>query len=99
MKDHITAGLWLEPVVFWRALITAGLSQEPIVIGLYHCRFKPRTDGDKPTTQKATAVLSFLLSSIPRTEVRVWTLLSIVVAALHHEASAWILKNGLIFLL
>ena len=39
VKDHITAGLWLEPTVFWWALITAGLSQEPIVIGLYHCRF------------------------------------------------------------
>ena len=39
VKDHITAGLWLEPAMFWRALITAGLSQEPIVIGLYHCRF------------------------------------------------------------
>lgn len=39
VKDHITAGLWLEPVVFWRALITAGLSQEPTVIGLYHYRF------------------------------------------------------------
>ena len=39
VKDHITAGLWLEPVVFWRALITVGLSQEPTVIGLYHCRF------------------------------------------------------------
>ena len=39
MKDHITVGLWLEPVVFWWALITAGLSQEPTMIGLYHCRF------------------------------------------------------------
>jgi len=39
VKDHITAGLWLEPAVFWRALITAGLSQEPTVIVLYHCRF------------------------------------------------------------
>ena len=39
VKDHITAGLWLEPAVFWRALITAGLSQEPTVIGHYHCRF------------------------------------------------------------
>ena len=39
VKDHITAGLWLEPVVFWWPLITAGLSQEPTVIGLYHCRF------------------------------------------------------------
>ena len=52
VKDHITVDFWLEPVVFWRALITVGLSQEPIVIGHYHCRFKPRTDGDKPTTQK-----------------------------------------------
>ena len=39
VKDHIIAGLWLEPAVFWRALITVGLSQEPIVIVLYHCRF------------------------------------------------------------
>ena len=39
VKDHITAGLWLEPAVFWCPLITAGLSQELIVIGLYHCRF------------------------------------------------------------
>ena len=31
VKDHITAGLWLEPAVFWRPLITAGLSQEPTV--------------------------------------------------------------------
>ena len=99
VKDHITIGLWLTPAVFWRTLITADLSQESTVIGLYHCRFQPRTDGDKPTTQKATAVLSFLISSIPRTEARVCALLSIVAAALHHEASAWILKNGLIFLL
>ena len=39
VKDHITVGLWLEPAVFWRALITIGLSQEPTVIVLYHCRF------------------------------------------------------------
>ena len=39
VKDHITVGLWLEPAVFWRPLITAGLSQELTVIGLYHCRF------------------------------------------------------------
>ena len=39
VKDHITAGLWLKLVVFWRALITIGLSQEPIVIEIYHCRF------------------------------------------------------------
>ena len=39
VKDHITTGLWLEPTVFWRPLITAGLSQEPTVIVLYHCRF------------------------------------------------------------
>ena len=26
VKDHITVGLWLEPVVFWRPLITVGLS-------------------------------------------------------------------------
>ena len=52
VKDHITTGLWFKPAVFWQALITAGLSQELTVIGLYHCRFYPRTDGDKPTTQK-----------------------------------------------
>ena len=39
VKDHITTGFWLEPAVFWRALITIGLSQEPTVIGLYHCQF------------------------------------------------------------
>ena len=39
VKDYITVGLWLEPAVFWRALITAGLSQEPTVIGHYHGRF------------------------------------------------------------
>ena len=39
VMDHITAGLWLEPAVFWRTLITADLSQESTVIGLYHCRF------------------------------------------------------------
>ena len=44
-------------------------------------------------------VFFFLPSSIPRTEARFWALPSIVAAALHHEASAWILKNGLIFLL
>ena len=74
VKDNITTGLWLEPAVFWRPLITAGSSQEPTVISLQH--------------KKATTVLSFLLSSIPRTEARVWALPSIVAAALHHEASA-----------
>ena len=39
VKDHITAGLWLEPAVFWWPLITAGLSQEPTMIGFYQCRF------------------------------------------------------------
>ena len=39
VKDHITAGLWLKPAVFWRALITVGLSQEPTVIGHHHCQF------------------------------------------------------------
>ena len=43
--------------------------------------------------KKAAAVLS----SIPRIEARVWTLPSIVAAALHYEASAWNLKNDLIF--
>ena len=74
VKDHITAGLWLKPAVFWRPLITAGSSQEPTVISLQH--------------KKAAAVLSFLLSSILRLEARVWALPSIVAAALHHEASA-----------
>ena len=85
VKDHITVGLWLVPAVSWRPVITIGSSQEPTVISLQH--------------KKAAAVLSFLLSSIPRTEARVWTLPSIIAVALHHEASAWILKNGLIFLL
>ena len=39
VKDHITAGLWLELAVFWRALITTGLSQEPTVILIYHYQF------------------------------------------------------------
>jgi len=39
VKEHITVGLWLEPTVFWRALVTVGLSQEPTVIVLYHYRF------------------------------------------------------------
>jgi len=39
VKDHITAGLWLEPAVFWWPLITAGSSQELTVIGLYHGQF------------------------------------------------------------
>jgi len=47
--------------------------------------------------QKAGAVLSFLLSSIPSTEARVWAAPSIVAAALHHGASSWIWKNGLTF--
>jgi hypothetical protein len=61
----------------------------------YHCWFKPRTDGDKLTLQKAAAILSSLLSSIPNTEACVSPPPSIVVAALHHEASSWVLKNGL----
>ena len=80
----------------------------------YHCRFKPQTGSDLALSlsvnseestvislqlKKAAAVLFFLLSSIPRIEARVWALPSIVAAVLHHEASAWILKNGLIFLL
>jgi len=39
VKNHITSGLWFEPAVFWRALITAGSSHKPAVIVLYHCRF------------------------------------------------------------
>ena len=69
----------------WLGSITVGSSQEPTVISLQH--------------KKAAAVLSFLLCSNPRTEACIWVLPSIVAAALHHEASAWILKNGLIFLL
>jgi len=97
VKDHITVGLWLSPVVSWRPLITAGSNQEPTVIWCYHCRFEPRTDGDKIAVQKADAVLSFLFSSIPSTEARVWAAPFIVAAALHREASSWIWKNGLIF--
>ena len=99
VKDHITTGLWLAPVVSWRPLITVGPNQEPIVILCYHCQFNPRTDGDKIAVQKAGAVLSFLLSSIPSTKALVWAAPSIVAAALHREASSWIWKNGLIFLL
>jgi hypothetical protein len=51
------------------------------------------------TVQKAGAILSFLISSIASTEARVWAARSIVVAALHHEASSSVWKNGLIFLL
>ena len=69
----------------WLGSITVGSIHEPTVISLQN--------------KKAAAVLSFLIFSIPRTEARVWDLPSIVAAALHHEASAWILKNGLIFLL
>jgi len=28
VKHHITVGLWLEPAMFWRALITAGSSHQ-----------------------------------------------------------------------
>jgi hypothetical protein len=49
--------------------------------------------------QKAGAILSFLLSSIPSIEVHVWAASSILMATLHREASSWIWKNGLIFLL
>jgi len=69
----------------WLGSITVCSSQEPTVISLHH--------------KKVAAFLSFLLSSIPRTKTRVWALPFIVAAALHHEASACILKNGLIFLL
>ena len=97
VKDHITADLWLAPAVSWRLLITAGSNQELTVIWCYHCRFEPRTDGDKIAVQKAGVVLSFLFSSIPSTEARIWAAPSIVAAALHREASSWIWKNGLIF--
>ena len=99
VKDHITIGLWLALVVSWRPLITAGSNQEPTVIWCYHYRFEPRTNVDKIVVQKASVVLSFLLSSILSTEARVWAAPSIVAAALHREASSWIWKNGLIFLL
>jgi len=85
-KDHIIAGLWLAPAVSWRPLITAGSNQEPAMIWCYHYRFESRIDDDKIAVQKASAVLSFLLSSIPSTEARVWAALSIVAAALHLEA-------------
>ena len=39
VKDHITTNLWLELAVFWRTLITVGLSEEPTVILIYQCRF------------------------------------------------------------
>jgi len=71
VKDHITAGMWLAPAVSWRPLITTGSNQEPTVIWCYQFWFKPTTDGDKIAVQKASAVLSFLLSSIPSTEARV----------------------------
>jgi len=99
VDDHITTGLWLAPVVSWRPVITAGSNQELTVIWCYHCRFELRTDGDKIAVQKANAVLSFLLSSIPSTKTRIWDAPSIVAAALHCEASSWIWKDGLIFLL
>ena len=99
VKDHITAGLWLAPAVSWRPLITTGSNQEPTVIWCYQFWFKPTTDGDKIAVQKASAVLSFLLSSILSIEARVWAAPSIVEDALHHEASSWIWKNDLIFLL
>ena len=99
VKDHITAGMWLAPAVSWRPLITTGSNQEPTVIWCYNCQFEPSTDGDKIAVQKADAVFSFLLSSILSIEARVWAAPSIVAAALHHEASSWIWKNGLIFLL
>ena len=99
VKYHITVGLWLAPVVSWQPLVTVSSNQEPTMIWCYHCRFEPRTDDDKIVVQKASVVLSFLLSSLPSTEVHVWADPSIVAAALRHKASSWIWKNGLIFLL
>ena len=81
-------GVGLKLAVFWRALITAGLSQEPTVIGLYDYRSSQEPMVISLQHKKTAAVLSFLLSSIPRIETRVWALPSIVAAALHHEASA-----------
>ena len=97
VKDPITTSLWLAPAVSWRPLITVGSNQEPTVIWCYHCRFESRTDDDKIAVQKASTVLSFLLSSILSTEARDWAAPSIVAAALHCEASSWIWMNGLIF--
>ena len=97
VKDHVTACLWLASAVSLRPLITAGSNQEPTVIWCYHYRFEPRTNVDKIAVQKASVVLSFLLSFIPSTEARIWAAPSIVAAALHREASSWILKNGLSF--
>ena len=88
VKDHVTADLWLAPAVSWWLLITTGSNQVPIVIWCYHCWFEPRTDGDKIAVQKASIVLSFLLSSIPSIEARVWATPSIVAATLHREASS-----------
>jgi hypothetical protein len=66
----------------------------------YHCRFKPRTDSDEPdSTKKVVAVIFFLHSFIPRTEARVWATPSNVAVAQIREATTWIWKNGLIFLL
>ena len=39
VKVHITTCLWLAPVVAWRLLITAGSSQEPLVMLGYHYWF------------------------------------------------------------
>ena len=91
--------LWLALAVSWWPLITAGSNQELTVIWCCHCQFETRTGGDKIELHKAGAVLSFLLSSIPSIEVRIWAAPSIVAAALHREAGSWIWKNGLIFLL
>ena len=90
VKDHITAGLCLALAPSWPPLIIAGSNQEQTVIWCYHYRFKPRTDGDKIAVQKSDAVHSFLLSSIPSTEARIWAAPSIVAAALHCEANSWI---------
>jgi hypothetical protein len=69
----------------WCWAITIGSRQEPTVITSQY--------------KNTGAILSFLLFSIPSTEARVWAAPSIVAAALHHEASSWIWKNGSIFLL
>ena len=85
----------------WMGVLGMGETREErttaFCTSVYHCRFNPRTDGGKLTVQNSGVILSSLLSFIPSTEARVCPPPSIVAAALHHEASSWILKNGLIF--
>ena len=89
VKDHITIDLSLAPAMTWRPLITSGSNQELTEIWCY-CPFYQKLTVINWQYKKDAAVLSFLLSSIPSTEARVWALPTIVVAVLHHEASPWI---------